>query len=83
MKILGIVENGPENRWLKFGDVLDSGGKLTFDHHRSQTKIKGQEALIINQPTTLHNLVLVQFFFYMTKLFSRKVNPKNGLNRCI
>lgn len=59
MKILGIVENGPKNRLLKFGDVLDSGGKLTFDHHRPQAKIKGHGALIINQPTMLYNFVLV------------------------
>lgn len=33
------VENGPRNRWLRFGDVLDSGGTLTLEH----SKITGQD----------------------------------------
>lgn len=50
MKILGNV-NGPRNRGLNSGDVLDSGG--TFKALRPK--------VIITQPTMSCNLVLVIF----------------------
>lgn len=40
MTFLGQVDNGPGNRWLRFGGVPDSGGTLTFD-------LRSQLALII------------------------------------
>lgn len=41
MTFLGQVDNGPGNRWLRFGGVPDSGGTLTFD-------LRSQLALIIS-----------------------------------
>lgn len=40
MTFSGEVDNGPGNRWLRFGGVPDSGGTLTFD-------LRSQLALII------------------------------------
>lgn len=46
LQISGNVDNGPSKRWIHFGDVLDSGGTLSFSHP------KAKETSIIQQPVT-------------------------------
>lgn len=33
MKFTENVDSGPKKRWLKFGDVLDSGGAVGFAYY--------------------------------------------------
>lgn len=66
MKLLEVVDNGPRNWWFRSGDVLDSGGTLTFDRIKILGQNRRSRGFDRNAIVTVCHITLYYFWLHIS-----------------